>query len=260
VKASSAQQDSFPLDGGRLGWGWNVTSPRVQSFARTLLRVLGAWALTCSAWAHESGPVNKLDFIPPAPGSYKLERIMPVPDGHVLDLDGKRKPLAQFTRDKITLLGFIYTSCVDANGCPMAYEVFSALKQALAAKPALHDKVRLVSLSFDPLRDTPEVMKSYGGSQVKNTKGVPWYFLTTKSKQDLLPLVEGFGQDVEVAVDEKTGRVSRTLSHVLKVFLIDRAGQTREIYTTSFLIPQVVLNDVETLLMEDMGATKAAAQ
>jgi hypothetical protein len=35
-------------------------------------------------------------------------------------------------------------------------------------------------------------------------------------------------------VDEKTGRMSRTLSHVLKVFLIDREAQTREIYTTSF--------------------------
>lgn len=214
--------------------------------------------LACVASAHEAPAVNKLDFVPPAPGTYALDRIMPVPEGNVLDVDGKRAPLAQFTRDKITLLGFIYTSCADAGGCPMAYQVFNALKQAVAGKPELRDKVRLVSLSFDPLRDTPEVMKSYGGSHVKNKDGVPWYFLTTKSKQDLLPLVEGFGQDVQVAVDEKTGRVSRTLSHVLKVFLIDREGQTREIYTTSFLIPEVVLNDIETLLMEEAGTAKAA--
>ncbi len=225
--------------------------------------IVGAclFALLCvCANAHEAPAVDKLDFTPPAPGSYKLERIMPVPEGYVLDVDGKRKPLAQFTREKITLLGFIYTACADANGCPMAYEVFNALKQSIAGKPALRDQVRLVSLSFDPLRDTPEVMKSYGGSHVKNKDGVPWYFLTTKSKQDLLPLVEGLGQDVQVAVDPKTGRVSRTLSHVLKVFLIDREGQTREIYTTAFLIPEVVLNDIETLLLEQAGSTKAAAQ
>lgn len=231
----------------------------LQPFCLTLCAALLTLSLA-HAHAHEAPAANKLDFIPPAPGTYTLERIMPVPEGNVLDVDGKRKPLAQFTRDKITLLGFIYTSCADASGCPMAYEVFDALKQAVASKPGLRDKVRLVSLSFDPLRDTPDVMKSYGGSHVKNKDGVPWYFLTTKSKQDLLPLVEGFGQDVQVAVDPRTGRVSRTLSHVLKVFLIDREGQTREIYTTSFLIPEVVLNDIETLLMEEASVAKAAAR
>jgi hypothetical protein len=37
---------------------------------------------------------------------------------------------------------------------------------------------------------------------------------------------------------------------VLKVFLVDRRGWVREIYTTSFLQPQMVLNDIETLLGE----------
>jgi len=38
---------------------------------------------------------------------------------------------------------------------------------------------------------------------------------------------------------------------VLKVFLIDRAGDVREIYTSTFLYPRLVLNDIETLLMEE---------
>jgi hypothetical protein len=38
---------------------------------------------------------------------------------------------------------------------------------------------------------------------------------------------------------------------VLKVFLIDRAGFVREIYTSTFLHPRTVLNDIETLLMEE---------
>jgi hypothetical protein len=37
---------------------------------------------------------------------------------------------------------------------------------------------------------------------------------------------------------------------VLKVFLIDPAGMVREIYSTAFLHPRTVLNDIETLLME----------
>ena len=38
---------------------------------------------------------------------------------------------------------------------------------------------------------------------------------------------------------------------MLKLFLIDRRGQVREIYTTAFLQPEVMLNDILTLLIED---------
>jgi hypothetical protein len=40
------------------------------------------------------------------------------------------------------------------------------------------------------------------------------------------------------------------LGHVLKVFLIDPRGIVREIYTTSYLFPDVLLNDIETLRLE----------
>jgi hypothetical protein len=66
-----------------------------------------------------------------------------------------------------------------------------------------------------------------------------------------MPLVEGFGQDVRYTLDRSSGRPRRELSHVLKVFLIDRAGFIREIYTSTFLHPQTLLNDIETLVMED---------
>jgi hypothetical protein len=81
--------------------------------------------------------------------------------------------------------------------------------------------------------------------------GLPWYFLTTRSARALMPLVEGFGQDVRYTVDRSSGRPRRELSHVLKVFLIDRAGFIREIYTSTFLHPRTLLNDIETLVMED---------
>lgn len=228
----------------------------VLNFRKTLIVCVG-WLLCASfLHAHEAPSLKSLDFEPPPPGTYALHPIMPAPDGVVLDVNGKNQPLSHFTRDKVTLLSFIYTSCADATGCPMAYQVFESVKANLLAKPALKDKVRFVSLSFDPLRDNPKTMRQYGGSHVRD-KGVPWYFLTTDSPKRLLPLLDGFGQDVQVAVD-KRGKVKRELSHVLKVFLIDRAGQVREIYTTSFLLPQVVVNDIETLVLEDgIKAAKA---
>jgi protein SCO1/2 len=213
--------------------------------------ILGA-LLAAPAWAHHVETLPPLEFEPPAPGSYVLHRIMPAPEGRVLGLSGKAEPLSRYTRGAITLLGFIYTTCADPDGCPLAYRVFDALKEAIEATPRLHGKVRFVTLSFDPARDTPDVMRDYAGSRAVDKGTEPrWYFLTTRSARELMPLVEGFGQDVVTTVERSSGKPRRELSHVLKVFLIDRAGDVREIYTSNFLHPRTVLNDIETLLLEE---------
>jgi cytochrome oxidase Cu insertion factor (SCO1/SenC/PrrC family) len=207
---------------------------------------LAALLIAAPAVAHHVELLPKLEFVPPAPGSYTLYHIKAAPEGTVLGIDGRAAPLARYTHGSITLLGFIYTTCSDPQGCPLAYRVFDALKESIATRPELHGKVRFVTLSFDPARDTPEVMKNYAGSRaVDKGNGLRWYFLTTRSARELMPLVEGFGQDVRVT------RHGRELSHVLKVFLIDRGGDVREIYSSNFLHPEVVLNDIETLLAEE---------
>jgi protein SCO1 len=130
-----------------------------RATARALAFVVAVWFVTtASAVAHEPGALPALDFEPPAPGTYALQRIMAAPDGEVLDVDGRVQRLARFTHDRITLLGFVYTTCVDPEGCPLAYRVFDAVHETVAAEPALRDHVRLVTLSFDPARDTPGVM------------------------------------------------------------------------------------------------------
>jgi hypothetical protein len=95
-------------------------------------------------------------------------------------------------------------------------------------------------------------MRDYAGSRaVDKGSGLRWYFLTTRSARELMPLVEGFGQDIVTTYDRSTGKRHRELSHVLKVFVIDAAGDVREIYSSNFLHPRTVLNDIETLLLEE---------
>ena len=207
-------------------------------------------AVVPAAVAHEPAPLPALDFDPPAPGTYTLHRIMRAPEGEVLDVTGQPRPLSRYTRGRLTLLGFIYTTCVDPDGCPLAYRVFEALKETVAASGRLRDKVQLVTLSFDPARDTPAVMQRYGSRVVREPGAPPWFFLTTRSARALMPLVEGFGQDVRSSRGGHDGRQRRELSHVLKVFLIDADGFVREIYSSTFLHPRTVLNDLDTLLME----------
>lgn len=214
------------------------------------------WQPAQDAPAREAVAPTRLDFVPPGPGSYVLQKIMRAPEGTVLDTHGNRRKLSAFTTGKVTVLSFIYTTCTDANGCPLALAVLHGLRQQLENVPELRDRVRLVSLSFDPEHDTPEVMRLYGGNATAGNSGLQWHFLTTSSPRELLPLLDGFGQDVSIASDPKTGKFLRAYAHVLKVFLIDKKGAIREIYTTSYLLPQMMINDIKTLLLEDQVRVK----
>ena len=234
-----------------------------ESRGRRILTVLAAataLVVAVGTGAHE--PDDRLpaavtmDFVPPPPGTYPLHAIMRAPDGPVLDRDGRRLPLSRFTSGKITLLGFIYTSCADPRGCPLTAQVFHTVRYRVSEDPALRARVRLVSLSFDPARDTPATMRRYAAGVPAN--GVEWAFLTTGEPRTLVPLLDGFGQDVRVELDAR-GRPAGPLAHVLKVFLLDERAVVREIYTTSYLYPEVILNDIKTLRLED-GATRRAGR
>jgi protein SCO1/2 len=200
--------------------------------------------------SHEIAFPDRMDFVPPAAGTYKLERIMAAPRGKVLDIDGKERKFVSYTTGKVTLLSFIYTHCADAKGCPLAYAAFRSVKKSIENVPGMQEKVRFVSLSFDPQNDTPDVMRTYGGDDARSLQGLRWHFLTTRSNKELIPLLDGLGQDVSVAVIRPEGQRVPMLSHMLKVFLIDTHGEVREIYTSSFLLPNVLINDIKTLLME----------
>ncbi len=184
----------------------------------------------------------------PAPGSYTLARIQRCPDGEVLGSDGRAQRLHALLQGRLTVLSFMYTYCRDPVGCPLAYRVMTQTRDALLAEPALAARAQLASLSFDPTNDTPEQMATYGRGQVDQRR-LRWRFLTTASVPRLLPLLEGLGQDVSVETDAR-GRPTRTLNHLMKVFLIDAQLWVREIYGVATLDPAALLNDLRTLALE----------
>ena len=62
-----------------------------------------------------------MEFTPPRPGTYRLQRIQPTADATLLDPSGRPVRLSAVTTGKITLLTFFYTYCADPIGCPLAY-------------------------------------------------------------------------------------------------------------------------------------------
>ena len=79
-----------------------------------------------------------------------------------------------------------------------------------------------------------------------------WVFLTTASRSELQPILDGYGQYVVPEIDE-SGEPTGDLAHLLKIFLIDRQRRVRNIYSSSYVHPAVAVNDLKTLLMEDAG-------
>jgi cytochrome oxidase Cu insertion factor (SCO1/SenC/PrrC family) len=229
--------------------------PKAATRLSALGVALAALLAAASAGAHraEHKPVAVrpvMDYAPPPAGSYALHVIQRAPEGRVVGADGRLHSLSGYTRGRVTLLSLIYTYCTEPTGCALAYESSVELRERILADRRLHGRVRFVSLSFDPLNDTHQAMQAYGGRYARDGKGLPWHFLTTRSMQDLKPILDGFDQEIEVELDER-GRPTHTISHMLKLFLIDREGRVREIYSTAFLHPEAMLNDIRTLVMEE---------
>ena len=200
--------------------------------------------------AASKGVPPGLEYLPPQPGTYSLPPIQAASDGTVLDESGHQRRLFDYLSDRYVLLSFIYTRCSAVKGCPLATAVFQVLRNRLDEEPAVAGRVHLITLSFDPARDTPETMYRYARSVGVKSHAEAWTFLTTPSQSDLEPILDGYGQNVVREIDAD-GRFTGDRSHVLKVFLIDRERRVRQIYSSAFLHPSIVINDVKTLMMED---------
>jgi protein SCO1/2 len=221
---------------------------RIGALAGAGLAVLSLAGIASATEDPGRAAAPRMEFVPPAPGSYTLQKIQPVSDAVLLDGAGIAVKLSALTQGKITLLTFFYTYCVDPLGCPFAHATLANLRDRVTGDRALAGRVRFVSVSLDPTHDTPAVIASYGREFTIDPK-FEWRFLTARRVPELLPVLDDFGQDVSVDMDEK-GRATRTLHHMLKMFLIDAHGEVREIYSLAFLQPQMMFNDIKTLALE----------
>jgi len=226
-----------------------------------IVACIGALALASGlvpeAGAQSARPELKLgrsalyDYDPPAPGSYRLPVIKPAADGAVLTADGKRTRLREVLAGRVTLLSFIYTRCADPRACPMATGALYQIHDISTEDSVLADNLRLVTFSFDPEHDTPQVMAKYGRIVRPGGVGCEWCFLTTKNEKALQPILDAYGQRVDRKRDPADPY--GPFYHVVRVYLIDAKGMVRNIYAYGMLDPRLVLTDVRTLLMEAAG-------
>ena len=153
----------------------------------------------------------------------------------------------------VWVASFVFTNCTGV--CPLVSATMARLRDSLAAAELLGAEVRLLSLSVDPARDTPEVLRRYaqrfGGSPPEH-----WAFLTGEPAAAVRRLVEdGFKLTARLDAGEGAhAEVNYQVLHSSRVLLVDRTGRVRGAYDA--VEPDVVdriMDDVDTLLGERRG-------
>jgi protein SCO1/2 len=171
-------------------------------------------------------------------GGSRLAVIQKAPHWLLINQNGREIDSSNL-RGRVLLVSFIFTTC---NGsCPATTHRMEKVQTALRGAGLLKKgQVHLLSITLDPARDTPSVLKQY--QQLYDADPASWDFLTGPSKQ-VAKVISAFGMWVRPATNGQ-------LDHPSRIFLIDQRGRVREIYNLSFLRPEWVVEDVKLLLEE----------
>ena len=129
--------------------------------------------------AHHKAMLNK----PAAPAKSADVELR---DLTLVDQDGRKvKFVSDVIGDRIVVMDFVYTSCTTV--CPVLSAVFSQVQARLGDE--LGKEVALVSMSVDPIRDTPQRLKAYAAKH----KAQPGWIWLTGSKTTMDDVLNGLG-------------------------------------------------------------------
>ena len=164
-----------------------------------------------------------------------LPNLGPAPAFSLISQDGAEVTL-QSLHGKVVAVTFIYTWCPDI--CPMLTDKMARVQDALGA--AFGRDVAFVTITFDPERDTPEVLKTYAEAFDADLSG--WSFLTGEPA-DVAEVVRSYGV---VALPAAAGAID----HSTLTTLIDRDGVIRVQYVGYRFDPEEFREDLLILAAE----------
>ena len=172
-----------------------------------------------------------VEYHTPAPGD-------PVPNFALLNEMSRTVHLNDF-RGKVLLATFIYTRCTVAEYCPRMSRNFATIDEVLSKNPKLYNKTHLLSISFDPTYDTPEVLRRYGGAYTGrfNKESFAHWDFAAPSQRELPAIAQFFGVGI-------TPGESGSLYHSLSTALIDQRGHILAWYPTNEWTPDQMLEEI----------------
>jgi protein SCO1 len=190
-----------------------------------LILVFGVLASPALVQAHEAAHGEE----------QRLPTIGAAPDFALISQDGAEVTLESL-RGKVVAVAFIYTFCPDI--CPMLTDKMARVQDELGAD--FGTDVAFVSITVDPERDTPEVLREYAAAFDANLAG--WSFLTGEPAA-IRDVAHRYGVAVRAAPD---GQVD----HTLLTTLIDRRGIMRVQYLGYRFDEEEFRHDLQSLVNE----------
>jgi protein SCO1/2 len=146
-----------------------------------------------------------------SPAAPALEIGQPVPDFTLIDQNGQSVTFSHFA-GKVVAITFIYTSCPLPNFCFRMSNNFGVLQKRNT--DCMGKDLVLLSITFDPEHDQPDVLAEYARTWTKDQTG--WYFLTGPLP-DVQKVCWAFGMNF--------WQDEGFLTHSLRTVVIDRQGR-----------------------------------
>ncbi len=143
----------------------------------------------------------------------KLEIGESVPDFTMTTQDGKTTKLSDL-RGNVVVMTFIYTRCPMPDFCPLMDRKFAELAQKASTFPERAERIRLISLSFDPENDRPEVLRKH--AQIRGASPPLWTYAVAPH-DELAKIAAPLGLLYE--------RGTREIAHNLVTAVIDQRGK-----------------------------------
>ena len=158
-----------------------------------------------------------------------------VPDDPLQDQTGQTRKLSAW-RGRALAVTFVYTRCPVPDFCPLMDRRFADLQRAIAADPALRDRAHLVSVSFDPARDTVDVIRAHAKARGADPR--TWSYLTG-SQAAVDRFTSRFGVST---IAENDG--AQTISHNLRTAIVGPDGRLIKVYTGNEWTVDALLADL----------------
>ncbi len=159
----------------------------------------------------------------------------PLPDYAFLDEEGQPIALSDY-RGSVIAISFIFTRCPVPEYCPMMMRNFGNVDEILADGPVLEAPWRLVTISFDPENDTPEVLKRYG--KAFDYDPAHWDLLTSKTMDP----INGIAANVGL----RFGKRDNSYLHNLRTVVLDTEGRIAHIFTDENWAPEELAEQMKS--------------
>jgi protein SCO1/2 len=175
---------------------------------------------------------------PEPPGYALVKELEPgdaIPDYELLAEDGRTIRFSDF-RGQAMAFTFIFTRCPLPDFCPRMGNNFATTRTLLLTNAPSVTNWQLLSISFDPERDTPEALRVYARSY-RQSNPDRWLFTVASQK-----VLHTFAPELNLLLEKEA---DGSISHNLRTVVVDPSGKLHKQFDGNRWTPQELAASIQ---------------